>query len=193
VDGTAVEMDDTAHFLFSCSSPPMNKGGAFLYHTPCHGEIPGISKVKVHDLYVAELSGHLGLKASVSPGCCSESGLGAISSPAIYNKLRDRKARQLGADLASLPKDAPILVSCPSCKLGLQRILMPRREDQRVLHTLEHLAALAFGPRWTRLCKKVLGGAPGENGLRRISLDKLGISGESPADAEASRSENTAV
>ncbi|MDR2050628.1 MAG: FAD-binding oxidoreductase [Deltaproteobacteria bacterium] len=181
-DGLPVELDDTAHFLFSRLSPPPSGSGRIplLYHTPCHGEIPGLSRVKVHDRYVAELSRHTAAEISVSPGCCAESGLGAISSPAIYNKIRARKALRLKADLAALPDTAPVLVSCPSCKLGLQRILMPGREDARVLHTLEYLAALTFGPRWTRLGKRILGGAPGENGLRRIPLDKLHPPEEKP-------------
>jgi Fe-S oxidoreductase len=171
----AVEIDDAAHFLFSRSAPPAaGERGPLLYHTPCHGEIPGISKIRTHDLYAQELSRHAGAPVFVSPGCCAESGLGAISSPAVYNRIRARKSLRLEADLASLPPAAPVLVSCPSCKLGLQRILMPKREDQRVLHTLEYLAALELGPRWTRLCKRVLGGAGGENGLRRVFLDRLG-------------------
>jgi FAD/FMN-containing dehydrogenase/Fe-S oxidoreductase len=180
--GLPLELDDTAHFLFSRSStfPSGNDRIPLLYHTPCHGEIPGLSRVKVHGLYTAELSRHTGAEVSVSPGCCAESGLGAITSPAIYNKIRARKALQLEADLAALPDTAPILVSCPSCKLGLQRILMPKHAEKRVLHTLEYLAGRALGPRWTRLCKKILGGAPEENGLRRVSLDKL----EPPAERD---------
>ncbi|MDR2161064.1 MAG: FAD-binding oxidoreductase [Desulfovibrio sp.] len=174
LDGTPLEMDDAAHFLFSHLSPfPQDAASPLLYHTPCHGELPDISPVKGHSLYAADLARFTGAPVAISPGCCGESGLGAISSPAIYNRIRAKKRARLDADLSDLADEAPILVSCPSCKLGLQRILLPRHEEKRVLHTLEYLAALALGPRWTRLCKRILGGAPAENGLRYVSLDRL--------------------
>jgi len=48
----------------------------------------------------------------------------------------------------------PILVGCPSCKMGIQRILLEMRDKHPVLHTLEYLAEALDGPKWKKLLKK---------------------------------------
>ena len=70
-----------------------------VYHASCHTEWTDIPKSKAPAIYKQALESILGSKITLSPGCCGESGLGAISSPAIYNKLRDRKKDQLEHDL----------------------------------------------------------------------------------------------
>ena len=69
-----------------------------------------------------------GAAIEVSPGCCGESGMGAIASPLVYNTLRKRKMDVLEAALADYPAQSPILVGCPSCKVGITRSLMAMHE-----------------------------------------------------------------
>lgn len=52
-------------------------------------------------------------KVRIAPFCCGESGLGALSSPKIRNRLRPQK-EQLARDLAGYPVDNPIVVGYPS-------------------------------------------------------------------------------
>lgn len=89
-----------------------------------------------------------GAAIEVSPGCCGESGMGAIASPLVYNTLRKRKMDVLEAALADYPAQSPILVGCPSCKVGITRSLMAMHERRPVLHTVEWLATLLFRERW---------------------------------------------
>ena len=48
----------------------------------------------------------------------------------------------------------PILVGCPSCKMGISRILSEMRDKHTVLHTLEYLAEALDGPKWKKLLAK---------------------------------------
>ena len=54
----------------------------------------------------------------------------------------------LEAALADYPAQSPILVGCPSCKVGITRSLMAMHERRPVLHTVEWLATLLFRERW---------------------------------------------
>ena len=74
-----------------------------------------------------------------------------MTTPAIYNRLRDRKRATLTENLAGAAEDMPIVVGCPSCKMGIQRILMrgqcagsrDARPDSRVMTSiLSPLAAM---------------------------------------------------
>ena len=187
-DGAQVHIQDVAQFLFehlplhgNDTTESAGMPDRVLYHAPCHAETPGVNKAKAAPLYAAALARYADVAVNVSPGCCGESGMGAITSPAIYNKIREKKAKRLDQDLQTLPPDAPILISCPSCKLGLQRILMNEKKDRRVLHTLEYMAERFLGPKWSRICKRALSSAPMENGLRRAAMDSFV---QKPADNE---------
>ncbi len=176
--GKGVALTDVAHFLLEQLGPDYGKGSdkgprAVLYHAPCHAELPGVHKARAAGLYAAEIAARLGAPVRVSPGCCGESGMGAMTSPAIYNKLREKKAGQLARDLAGMPADAPVIVSCPSCKMGLTRILMRQDKNRRVLHLLEYLAADLAGDRWARKLGKLLGGGAAQNGVRRVNMGDL--------------------
>jgi FAD/FMN-containing dehydrogenase/Fe-S oxidoreductase len=119
-----------------------------LYHPACHSEWQGVAPHKSGSIYAAELSSLLDTSVRISPGCCGESGLGAMTSPHIYSTLRRRKTRQLENDLAEYPAHLPVLVGCPSCKVGLTRIMAAENWRHEVLHTLEFLAMSRLGHRW---------------------------------------------
>ena len=196
VEGKNVRLSDVAHFLFSVipALPPQPapaeekrngrkeaaNGQAFadssrrvLYHSPCHAEVPGVHKAKAAGIYARELAEHTGAQVSISPGCCGESGMGAMTSPAIYNQLRTRKAAQLERDLTDMPDDAPVIVGCPSCKMGLCRIFLQQGQKRRVLHTLEFLAEQLAGPRWSRKFKKLLRAGTVQGDLRLVDMAAL--------------------
>lgn len=146
---------DVSQFLFSrpeFALPAPDACEPVLYHAACHAEWSGQDPVKSGAAYAAAVSKLAGCAARVSPGCCAESGLGAITTPAIYNRLRRQKQEQLAADLADLGEDAatPVLVGCPSCKMGIRRCLNGMGRKNPVLHSLEYLAAKAGGPDWKK-------------------------------------------
>ncbi len=121
-----------------------------LYHAACHGEWSGVEGVKAARIYAESLGKLLDAKVRVSPHCCGESGLGAMTSPAIYNKLRRRKIDQLRTDISQVGSPEPILVGCPSCRIGLTRCLNELGRPREVLHTVEYLASLLDGPDWEK-------------------------------------------
>jgi Fe-S oxidoreductase len=111
----------------------------------------------------------VGAKVAISPHCCGESGLGALTSPRIYNRLRMRKKEQLSGDLAGYPAEHPVVVGCPSCKIGISRTLLEMGVDRQVLHTLEFLARLRHGESWRKDFRKQLDKASSENGVQTLS------------------------
>ncbi len=147
---------DIVQFLLSRLEIPKGEGGEkLLYHAACHAEWVDVPKVKAPELYRKALADALGANVRLSPGCCGESGLGALTSPDIYNRIRDRKKEQLAADLARPDskrpdRDTPILVGCPSCKIGVKRCLLQMHRKNDVLHTTEHLAERLGGAKWQR-------------------------------------------
>jgi len=132
-----------------------------LYHAACHVEWSGVEGVKAARIYAESLGKLLDAKVSVSPHCCGESGLGAMTSPAIYNKLRRRKIDQLRTDISQLESPAPILVGCPSCRIGLTRCLNELGRPREVRHTVEYLASLLGGKDWEK------------NAVKRITQARL--------------------
>lgn len=141
-----------------------------LYHAPCHAEVPGMHKIKAGGQYAKAIGTFFGNKATLSPGCCGESGLGAITTPELYNKIRAKKSERLATELATLPEDAPIVVGCPSCKMGLTRILMGQGAKRRVLHTLELMAETLFGPAWKHTTRRTLRGTKMQDGIRLVNM-----------------------
>jgi len=140
---------------------PGEAGEKLLYHAACHAEWVDVPKVKAPELYRKALADALGAQVRLSPGCCGESGLGALTSPDIYNRIRGKKKEQLALDLARPDskrpdRDTPILVGCPSCKMGVKRCLMQMHRKNDVLHTTEHLAEKLGGPKWQRELKRMI-------------------------------------
>ncbi|MEW5774156.1 MAG: FAD-binding and (Fe-S)-binding domain-containing protein [Thermodesulfobacteriota bacterium] len=143
---------DVTQFLMSrpeYALPAPDACEPVLYHAACHAEWSGLDPVKSGAAYAAAVSRLAGCQAKVTPGCCAESGLGALTTPAIYNRLRRQKQERLAADLGD---DAaiPVLVGCPSCKVGIRRCLNGLNRKNPVLHALEYLAAKAGGRDWKK-------------------------------------------
>lgn len=147
------------------------KGPAqLLYHASCHHEWTGVPPLKAADMYARQLGALIDSEVLISPFCCGESGLGALTSPKIYNRLRSRKKEQLTLDLTGYPAENPLIVGCPSCKIGISRTLMEMNSHRDVLHTLEFLAALKFGPNWRADFSTLLAGAAIREGVQHIPL-----------------------
>lgn len=64
-----------------------------VYHQACHVEWSGVPKLKAADVYREKLEKLFGVKLKLSPGCCGESGLGALTSPSIYYTIKKRKKK----------------------------------------------------------------------------------------------------
>lgn len=70
---------------------------------------------------------------------------------------------------------APILVGCPSCRIGIARSLIRMHRRHPVLHTTEWLAGLLFkkqwGERWSKVFRARVARRAGSDGLRRVDMD----------------------
>lgn len=150
--------------------------GKVLYHASCHPEWVGVHKVKgikKQSVAIAKLSGAV---VEVSPGCCGESGMGAIASPLVYNTLRKRKMDLLAEALEDYPAQTPVLVGCPSCKVGIARSLMGLHSRRPVLHTVEWIATLLFrekwGEKWIRVFRRRIAPRADAQGVRTVDFDE---------------------
>ncbi len=152
-DQLGLEHKDVVQLVLESLEPLANLEGApRLYHESCHTEWAGVHKVKGRAKLLRSLSDFTGASFSLSPGCCGESGMGAMTSPHIYNILRQRKSQNLQEALGAYA--GPILVSCPSCKVGIGRVLENLHIKRPVLHTTEWLAQHLEGPEWRQSFKK---------------------------------------
>ncbi|GFK94030.1 putative FAD-linked oxidoreductase [Fundidesulfovibrio magnetotacticus] len=139
-----------------------------VYHAACHAEWAGVPLAKAPELYRQALGELTGSRVDLSPGCCGESGLGAITSPDLFNRIRLRKQEQLHKDLGDAKSETqPILVGCPSCKIGVKRCLLRMGRKQHVLHVLEYLVQAQEGPKWRKGFLKALAKARQE-GRKRV-------------------------
>ncbi len=132
-----------------------------IYHASCHPEWSGVKAIKSGVTVAGGLEKISGASITVSQGCCGESGTGAYSSPEIYNALRERKKERLATILPSFSPDTPILVGCPSCKIGIGRTLLNLKEEGNakiskhpVIHSAEWLADTMFGKNWVSAFKR---------------------------------------
>ncbi|MEG2172248.1 MAG: FAD-binding and (Fe-S)-binding domain-containing protein [Desulfovibrionaceae bacterium] len=135
-------------------------GQNILYHGSCHAEWAGVHKIKGQALLTQALSDFSGANVTVSPGCCGESGMGAMTSPQIYNVLRERKSLRLQE--ATADYTGPVVVGCPSCKVGIGRIFLALQDKRPVLHSAEWLASLLEGPEWRHSFRKKANEARGD-------------------------------
>ena len=147
-------------------------GGRLIYHAACHAEWSGVSSAKSGPVYAEALEKLTGAGVDLSPGCCGESGLGAMTSPDIYNRIRRRKKEQLIQDMNGYEAGRPIVAGCPSCKIGLTRTMLSLDSGREVLHTLEYLAGLYGGGEWR---KDLLAGiaAPSKGEPRIVRLPEI--------------------
>ena len=146
-----VEFQDVVQFIIQQARGGFGQGPErLIYHAACHHEWTGVPPLKAGEIYASELGKLVGSKVDISPFCCGESGLGALTSPKIYNRLRSRKKEQLTMDLSGYPAESPVIVGCPSCKIGISRALLEMDAKRDVLHTLEFLAKLKHGDGWLK-------------------------------------------
>jgi FAD/FMN-containing dehydrogenase/Fe-S oxidoreductase len=172
IAGGKIPHFDVVQYLLSRlperAADAMAPAGRLVYHAACHAEWEGVPLAKASEMYRQSIADLTASKVDMSPGCCGESGLGAITSPDIYNRIRLRKQEQLHKDLGNASSEAqPILVGCPSCKIGIKRCLLRMGRKQSVYHTLEYLAAVWEGPKWKRTFRKALAHARQE-GKKRV-------------------------
>lgn len=125
-------------------SAPLPEGSKLLYHGACHCEWADVHKIKGQKQVARALGDFTGADVTLSPGCCGESGMGAMTSPQIYNLLRSRKQKRLGEALGD-DYTGPVVVGCPSCKIGIARCLINMHDKHPVLHVAEWLAGLVDG------------------------------------------------
>ena len=121
-----------------------------LYHHSCHVEWEDINPLKAGEIYAQKFREGLNLDVQMSPGCCGESGLGAMSSPRVFNPVRQQKVQNLGEQLSGVDSRVPLLVGCPSCKIGIGRCMEMLGEKRRVLHTAEYAAERLLGNTWRK-------------------------------------------
>jgi len=164
--GADLKRMDVSQFLLDRMPPVEEKHDAYgdnlLYHAACHAEWAGIPAAKATEAYRAALTNLTGASAEISPECCGESGLGALTSPHIYNVLRERKRQVLEKELVGENANRPIIVGCPSCKIGIKRTLINMNRKNPVLHSLEFLAERIDGPQWQKILKKEI-----KDGIRK--------------------------
>jgi Fe-S oxidoreductase len=141
-------------------------GQCFLYHTACHMEWVGPHKVTGHRQIAASLEAATGASLRLSSGCCGESGMGAFTSPEIYNILRARKRLDLEEQCAVC--EGAVLVGCPSCKVGIGRTLLAMRDKRPVLHLSEWLAAAYMGEDWRQQFRRKINEARGPVRVAKI-------------------------
>jgi Fe-S oxidoreductase len=156
--GRQLDHLDAAQFIMErlhCPSTSQQEC-ELVYHAACHPEWTGMDPAKAGGIYARALEAESGCTVRLSPGCCGESGMGAMTSPAIYNKIRSKKQEQLNQDLKAYPANRPIIVGCPSCKIGIKRSLIQMHRDNEVLHTLEYLAERHGGKEWKKDFQKAL-------------------------------------
>jgi Fe-S oxidoreductase len=148
-----VQVQDVFQYLYPWlhgKAPDRNQCQGLIYHSSCHAAWSNVPQDKAASIYARHVQSTVQEGMKISEHCCAESGLGALTSPAIYSKLRKRKTGNL-KDLAAEDKLRLILVSCPSCKIGLLRIVRNHKLNLQVEHTLEHLARRRLGPGWRNI------------------------------------------
>lgn len=172
--GGGMQHKDLVQFLVE-RMPATTKaeGREVLYHPACHAEWTGVHKVKAAGIYAQALGAFTGARLRVNPGCCGESGMGAMTSPSIYNRLRRRKRQRLEVDFASYDPQGPVVVGCPSCKVGIARTLLALRDKRPVLHTVEWLAALRHGEDWRRHFRRAVLDSLGREAVRTVDMSGL--------------------
>jgi Fe-S oxidoreductase len=165
-----VQMDVVQYLLQNLSIKPENSPQTLIYHPSCHAEWSGTNLAKAGQIYALNLGEFLNSQVRINPGCCGESGMGALTSPEIYNRIRDQKIERLREVLPSYSQKLPILVGCPSCKIGIKRSLMELKDKHRVLHTVEFLAEQVGGPKWKTEFLKALKKGKVKDNQRVIKL-----------------------
>ncbi len=150
LEDISLELNDVFQFLshYTEAKEVENVPEKLLYHSSCHSAWFRVGQTEANRIYTESLGRFLNSEVEVSPYCCGESGLGGITSPHVYNKLRIRKRKDLKTFIQKNNYQGPILVSCPSCKIGLTRIAKGQKLKNDILHTLEYINAKMYDKKY---------------------------------------------
>jgi Fe-S oxidoreductase len=147
----SLRLMDVFQFLFpdfQGKSAKRKEDDSLIYHSSCHSAWSEVPQKEADAIYTSSLQECLAGAVERSPHCCAESGLGALTAPAVYNRLRKRKRAALEEALGQEEDKSTVLVSCPSCKIGLNRIMGSLPHKAKIQHTLEYLADCYYGMHW---------------------------------------------
>lgn len=161
------------------------KAEKLLYHGACHCEWAGVHKIKGRKMLAKALGDFANCPVELSEGCCGESGMGAMTSPKIYNVLRQRKRQQLEKAFAN-GYDGPVLVGCPSCKIGIGRNLLAMKDKRPVIHVAEWLAGQLDGEQRRQSFRKKVNETRGN--VRIVKMDEISVEA-APADVQTNVTE----
>ncbi|MFK7857041.1 MAG: DUF3683 domain-containing protein [Granulosicoccus sp.] len=124
------------------------EGQHYVYHDPCHSPMKTYSPMKVTEAL-------LGQSVTASDRCCGEAGTFAVARPDIATQVRQRKAKELEANLlannvepGNTDHNVKMMTSCPACVQGLSRY-----RDETGLDTdyiVVELAKGLFGDDWAK-------------------------------------------
>jgi Fe-S oxidoreductase len=134
----------------------MASNSQIILHASCHSPLSLPNHAQAEQTYSSMLQDISGQDVTVSQYCCAESGMGALTTPHVYNRLRKRKKEALREILTQQEEDPEILVSCPSCKIGISRILNSDKKKLNPLHTVEYIAKQQLGPDYKQKIKEQL-------------------------------------
>ncbi len=169
----ALPYNDCIQFLADkLESGSSMKDEEFVYHGSCHAEWSNVKPAQSAPMVIKTLNNLTQAKITQNLGCCGESGMGAISSPKVYNALRARKAQKLGAMIANFNPKNPIIVGCPSCLIGIRRSLITLKDKRKVIHSVEWLANQILQEKWKNSLKSQASSFS-KDGLRTIDINKI--------------------
>lgn len=121
-------------------------GQHYVYHDPCHSPMKTYSPMKVTEAL-------LGQSVTASDRCCGEAGTFAVARPDIATQVRQRKAKELQANLiandvesGSTDHNVKMMTSCPACVQGLSRYRDETGMDTDYI--VVELAKGLFGDNW---------------------------------------------
>ncbi len=150
-NGSHLKHQDIMQYLLeNMDKPTLAEPGQVLYHHSCHVEWEDTNPLKAGEIYAQKFKESLNLQVEMSSGCCGESGLGAMSSPRVFNPVRQQKVQNLSEQLPGIAREVPLLVGCPSCKIGIGRCMEILGEKRRVMHTAEYVAERLLGDDWRK-------------------------------------------
>ncbi|MEF8823084.1 MAG: FAD-binding and (Fe-S)-binding domain-containing protein [Desulfohalobiaceae bacterium] len=122
-----------------------------IFHSSCHHAFHGVDPAQSDLIYTHELQNIFNKDIDISKYCCAESGLGALTNPKVYNRLRKRKQSSLRSTISDSTNKTKILVSCPSCKIGISRSLNAMKSQGSSLHTMEYISRKYYGKNFKNL------------------------------------------
>jgi len=122
-----------------------------VFHSSCHHAFHDVDPAQSDLIYTHALQSILKKDIDISNYCCAESGLGALTNPKVYNRLRKRKQSSLKRTISQSTKSTKILVSCPSCKIGISRSLNAMKSQGSSLHTMEYISRKYYGKNFKNL------------------------------------------